>query len=530
MKKIILLSCILAIAIAFVSSWGQEPTVIKEKFRLPCDDCTWDVSSPLNVTCVKKLLGFTAQVTCPEGQVRSGAIRWSAPGGYPSIGQGNSFTTNYYFPGLKLVTAECGECGSQSWSFLVLGMEITEPDQNPIWDNEFLFDAATPGVCNVTVTGTSGITSKDPEIEWTLDEIVGSTQISNPDPPKGPNIIFTYTNMPSSNAQLGEKELALNHPELSADCKAVQVAEIFFSRDARNHGGPGSGVTPNWFYYWKEGGVVSDLTQFDYQDADGWGAYNYSTGLLYVRNWAPTDDYLSVTLINQYWMACINTGSDGLANTPPREDDDKSWEYLGNGKPHTKAITAGPDLILNSVKSGDDSIYANSIWTGPNGIRDSDVSGDDGWLFEKNKGKPFTIWITAGSDLYMHSGDNFLQGDDKLDIPSAFIVEHYVNYLGIDCCAETCSHELMHKFLFDMVGGPPNPNPTSDGDYVDDTYELNSPYHLDPNRIDTYNVANTPGIGYGDDNEFLARMAEHNPGLRDATKDWSNINGKQWHK
>jgi len=70
------------------------------------------------------------------------------------------------------------------------------------------------------------------------------------------------------------------------------------------------------------------------------------------------------------------------------------------------------------------------------------------------------------------------------------------------------------------------PGTDSDGDHIPDSYELSSSYHLDPNKSDTYDCAGT--IGYGTDNEFLARMAEKTPGPRDASKDWSDTNGKNW--
>jgi hypothetical protein len=411
----------------------------------------------------------------------------------------------------------------------VLEVKITDPVENPVTDNNFAFDAANPGVCNVEAKGTSGVAGEDSNIEWSLSQIAGSTQTSSPDPPNGPSIAFTYTTLPSTNAQLGAKDLTLNYPKLPDACKATQKVEIFFSVDAYNHTGAGSGSTRNWYYYWKEGGVVSALVQFEYKDMDdNYGEYDPNTGKLYVGNPAPISDNYSKTFKNQYYRTSIASGVDGIASTTAIEDDIQVIP-VGKGKPNATAITAGANGILDTAPSGDDGIVGNKITTGTDGICNSAKSGDDVQIIPVGKGAPNSIIITAGPDDFMHSGDGNLAGDDEPDLSNAQTEPHNINFEGIDCCAETCTHELMHRSLYDMVGGPPNPSPTADGDYVDDTYELNSPYHLDPHRRDTYNCAGT--IGYGTDNEFLARMAEKNPGPRDASRDWSaGQYGKQWSK
>jgi len=82
-------------------------------------------------------------------------------------------------------------------------VEILEPNEQPVTDNNFAFNGASPGVCNVTATGTTGVQNENSKLEWSLTQITSSTQSSNPYPPKGPNITFTYTNLPSSNSQYG---------------------------------------------------------------------------------------------------------------------------------------------------------------------------------------------------------------------------------------------------------------------------------------------------------------------------------------
>jgi len=136
--------------------------------------------------------------------------------------------------------------------------KIIEPNENPPTDNHFVFDASTPGVCDVIATGTTGIPQKDIVLQWTLAAITGSTQTSIPNPPKGPNIKFTYTGLPSSNSEFGAKLLTLTHPPTSQyDANEV---EIFFNKMATNNP---DGTTPNWYYYWSQTGASGGTHEYD---------------------------------------------------------------------------------------------------------------------------------------------------------------------------------------------------------------------------------------------------------------------------
>jgi hypothetical protein len=296
----------------------------------------------------------------------------------------------------------------------------------------------------------------------------------------------------------------------------TQVVEIFFHRDAYNHTGAGSGTTRNWYYYWKEGSVVSDLSTFGYQDQGGWGAYYPATGQLYVRNAAPISDYQNKTFTNRYYQTHLTSGADGIADTTAIEDDIQVIP-VGQGSPNETGITTGPNSVLDTSPSGDDTIVGTTITTGANGVCNTTASGDDIQVILVGQGKPDTIIVTAGADNFLHTTKS---GDDELDLTNAQSEPYNIDVSGIDCCAVTCVHELKHKELCEMSG------PDSDEDDIPDSYELSSSYHLDPDRPDTYNCAAT--IGYGDDNEFLARMAEKNPGSTSPSEDWSDTNGKQW--
>jgi len=457
----------------------------------------------------------------PEQQITLPKTWLCSRGGGPDTLEVEGITTSNSVGDVELklsyIDPDWNTIDSDTVNLTVVKVEITEPDENPATDNNFAFNSESPGACPVTATGTTGVSSLNADLEWTLTAISGSTQTSNPDPAKGPNITFTYTTLPSSNSEFGEKTLTMMHPNLPADCNQdTQTVEIFFHRDAYNHTGEGSGSTRNWYYYWKEGSVVSDMSSFGYQDQGGYGAYYPVTGQLYVRNAAPTSDYWDTTFTNLYYQTSINSGPDGVADTTAIEDDVQIIA-VGYGEPNQTAITAGQNGVLNTQPSGDDIIKDSTIITGPNGICNTTASGDDVQVIPVGQGKPYTITVTAGADNFLHASKS---GDDELDLANAQNEPYNIDVSGIDCCAVTCVHELKHKELCEMSGTD------SDGDDIPDSYELASPYHLDPYRADTYDCAGT--IGYGDDNEFLARMAENNPGSTNPSDDWSDTNGKQW--
>ena len=95
--------------------------------------------------------------------------------------------------------------------------------------------------------------------------------------------------------------------------------------------------------------------------------------------------------------------------------------------------------------------------------------------------------------------------------------------MGIDCCAETCAHELKHRWLRQNQGNLVD----TDGDGLSDVYEASTAgvWNLDPLERDTYNLAqylNNPDYASYGDEEFVARMAEQNPGATDPSADWAS--------
>ncbi len=126
-------------------------------------------------------------------------------------------------------------------------VEINNPDNEPVTDNNFTFNAANPGVCNVIARATGSIECNTKDINWTLTAIAGSIQTSNPNPARGGRITFTYTGLPAINSEFGNKILRAkdNHSD-------TETVQIFFSKEVTNHPGAGAGIIPNWYFYWTQ--------------------------------------------------------------------------------------------------------------------------------------------------------------------------------------------------------------------------------------------------------------------------------------
>jgi hypothetical protein len=350
----------------------------------------------------------------------------------------------------------------------IVKIEITDPNYNPTDKKHFTFNSASPGVCAVTATGTSGVAGENYKLNWTLTAISDSTQTSSPSPAKGANITFTYTTLPSTN-DFGNKILTLTHPEMTFFSSDSEIIRIFFGRDNKNHAGTGSGITRNWYYYWKEGGVVGDLAIFEYTDQNLFGKFDPNTGKLYVGNLAPEDNDGPITVTKKHTY--ITAGANGVADTTAQGDDVQVIP-VNQGEPNSTIITSGSNHILNTTPSGDDA--------GAGGGQQESIGA---------------------------------------------------NGKGIDCCVETCSHEEVHKLIKDTWDGPWNGQTDTDGDGIPDCQEEDvSPYNFNMYDPDTYNLAgsiNSDYATYGDQ-EFLARKAEQSPHSVVPGADWSDTNGKNW--
>jgi hypothetical protein len=154
---------------------------------------------------------------------------------------------------------------------------------------QFAFDSAAHpnGECVLSLSVHSGFAH--PELEWGLEEMQGSTLTSDPDPAIGQSVTFTYTTLPASNDEFGDKTLTLSHPEIPH--AVTPTVQVFFERDATNHPGPDTGTTPNWYYYWSQTSANAGAHEYggshpeqytgqtlglgDPLGSDGWVCYIY---------------------------------------------------------------------------------------------------------------------------------------------------------------------------------------------------------------------------------------------------------------
>ncbi|MFW5868111.1 MAG: PKD domain-containing protein, partial [Armatimonadota bacterium] len=140
---------------------------------------------------------------------------------------------------------------------------------------KMIFDASDPnGTCSLFADGTAGGILDDEGLVWELAPVIDGSELttSPADPPRGPSVVFTYAGLPSSNAEFGPAALRLTHPDAPGYADSEQIT-IYFRGIATNHGGDGTGETPNWYYYWKHGDVVADLVDFKYSPGMGSGSW-----------------------------------------------------------------------------------------------------------------------------------------------------------------------------------------------------------------------------------------------------------------
>ncbi len=146
---------------------------------------------------------------------------------------------------------------------------ITAPDNAGDGQNEFTYDAASPGVLTIDLkvlvkpTGTADVTGHDgvkfsDRCFYTLPTIAGSTfawDAANPggkSTASGEHIIAkaTYTTLPTLNSEFGPKQA-----EFACDGHTDTLTkadfEVFFMKDETNHpSDPTNSTWPNWMFYW----------------------------------------------------------------------------------------------------------------------------------------------------------------------------------------------------------------------------------------------------------------------------------------
>jgi hypothetical protein len=90
----------------------------------------------------------------------------------------------------------------------------------------------------------------------------------------------TYTGLPIHNSDFGLKRARIKY---GGKLIAEDDFEVFFEKNNTNHPGAGSGTTPNWFYYWREGNVCLIPPDAIYQPSTTTYGYTNPTVDRYVR-------------------------------------------------------------------------------------------------------------------------------------------------------------------------------------------------------------------------------------------------------
>jgi hypothetical protein len=459
--------------------------------------------------------------------------------------------------------------------FTVVNVEITKPNGDPTTTegandtNERAFSASSSGVLTVECEATPNPDTTEirdylnnNRVKWTVQAIGGSALSWNFSWPgenakgEGLSCTATFTGLPTSNSDFGLKQVKM---ELLLDGTTVDLTdttniEVFYPKTATNNP---DGTVPNWFYYWQEGEVVLQLDNFEYEPGDGCGHF-YPPDTLVVHDGAAEGwEAVEGTFYNHRYQTSINTGESGYANTPTGGLDQKKFNIVlpfedpahDNQKvycdPYSVAITAGNNGVIDTVAQGDNGIEYREgegevLHTGWRGRLSGSTTPapDDEWKYyeymdrqahiQPGLGRPWSISITLKNYDWMTIEP---APDDEIDLSGADDETwSQPACTGIDSCAITCKHERNHQDMYNMLVND------SDLDDVDDDYEVNCGYHLCPFHGDTYNflidfwalIGETPPGGWNPELEFLAYMAEQNPGPTDPSKDWSDTDGKNW--
>ena len=143
--------------------------------------------------------------------------------------------------------------------------------------NEFTFSSATTGVLTMQFKAEVDIDAS--VLQYVTDMItfsidsVGQAPVWDAANPGGVASVSgsflvakaTFTGLPSNNSAFGKKAVSVRIDNSIAEQSEL---EIFFPKDAKNHPGSNQGITPNWFYYWKNGNVCGIPSDAIYDDSN----------------------------------------------------------------------------------------------------------------------------------------------------------------------------------------------------------------------------------------------------------------------
>lgn len=227
-----------------------------------------------------------------DSYLGGGTANWSSdPSGIS--GSGTSITVNAanLSPTTYVVRAQASLLTNcyDSCTVTVVKVEFITPAGDPTnapidsgdGQNEFTFLTNNPGVLDMNLKAKvtpDGIASQIvSRCQFLVDGIGNSSQAwssenANGQPTVSNNYFVatvTFTSLPTNNAAFGSKKAAVYFDSLKQDEKTY---EVFFPKWGYNN--PSGGTNnPNWFYYWKDGGVCGIDTNciYDGTRQNTWG-------------------------------------------------------------------------------------------------------------------------------------------------------------------------------------------------------------------------------------------------------------------
>jgi hypothetical protein len=204
---------------------------------------------------------------------------------------------------------------------------------SPTAGQKFTFGQESTGACTVQCAATTGNSTFDQDIVWSITPMPTCTLITEPKPPKGPYLKIIFRGLPVNNSEFGPKYVKAKLPQYSlADSEMVK---IFYPKDDLNHPFINLNSNPNWFFYWKNGDVIHRM---------------------------------------------MNVAFDGLINSPGLYDSGKDTVFIGwnsamlipsyqiNNFPHTFIEAGGIDLCATTISHEQYHQEINNNWRPPNGI------------------------------------------------------------------------------------------------------------------------------------------------------------------
>lgn len=200
----------------------------------------------------------------------------------------------YLFPpagtySVAATTTETKNARSDNIAITIVDVEFVTPSGNPVTkpssNNEFVFDNQATGELTITLSASvspSGAIDllKDNAV-FEVDDITGSTKTWHTNNPNGKATVdgnllkatVTFTGLPTNNSSFGKKTAKITCSGNGLSFEKTNDYEVFFQKDATNNPGTNPSGNPNWFYYWKSGGVcgIPSTAVYDSSKPDTWG-------------------------------------------------------------------------------------------------------------------------------------------------------------------------------------------------------------------------------------------------------------------